>query len=217
MALTLRIHEIYQSIQGESTLAGTPCTFIRLAGCPLRCRDCDTPQALATDSGKTYTIEAILKTIAPLTHQSILVTGGEPLAQKNSIALLEALGSITQHLQLETSGAYAIDHIPPHVQIILDIKTPESGESQKNRWHNLEILKATDEIKCVIYNRADYQWCKAIIGQYKLDQRHTVLLSPAWNALDPKDLVTWILEDELKVRLQIQQHKYIWDEGTTGV
>ncbi|MDX8396265.1 MAG: radical SAM protein [Mariprofundaceae bacterium] len=190
---------------------------MRLAGCPLRCHYCDTPQAIPTDSGSEMTLHNIIEQVKKLGHSLVLVTGGEPLAQGQCIALLEALDEITQTVQLETSGAYDIEEVPSSVHTILDIKTPSSGESERNRWSNLKCLKNGNEIKFVISDRNDYQWAKEIINQYQIPTSIPLLFSPSWNQLDPQKLVQWILEDKLPVRLQLQQHKYIWGAEVTGV
>ena len=217
MAKSLRIHEIYQSVQGESTLAGMPCTFIRLAGCPLNCVYCDTPQAIPMDSGKTQTFETILEALPKQKTPLALVTGGEPLAQKNCIPLLEALLPLYPHVQLETAGAYDISQVPQAVSVILDIKTPGSGEAERNRWQNMQHLHTNTEIKIVLMDRADYEWAKDILAEYKLADKCTVLMSCTWGSLNPEDLAAWIVEDELPVRLQLQLHKYIWGAEVTGV
>jgi len=214
----LRIHEIYESVQGESTLAGMPCTFIRLAGCPLNCVYCDTPQAIPMDSGQAQTLEHILNAFTQNKRTPlVLVTGGEPLAQKNCIHLLSALLSVYEHVQLETSGAYDISVVPEGVSTILDIKTPASGEEKRNRWENMKHLQQNTEIKFVLTDRADYEWAKQIMIKYDLANQCTVLMSCVWDGLQPKDLAAWIMQDRLPVRLQLQLHKYIWGAEVTGV
>ncbi|MDQ7003503.1 MAG: radical SAM protein [Ghiorsea sp.] len=214
---SLRIHEVYQSVQGESTLAGMPCTFIRLAGCPLRCVYCDTPQAIPLDSGETQTFSTIFTSLSEPKTPLVLVTGGEPLAQKNCISLLEGLLSMYQHVQLETAGAYDISKVPTQVSIILDIKTPGSGEVGRNRWQNMQYLRNNTEIKFVLTSREDYVWATGILQQYDLASQCTVLMSCTWGSLEPQDLVEWIMQDNLPVRIQLQLHKYIWDAEKTGV
>jgi len=205
-------------VQGESTLAGMPCTFIRLAGCPLNCVYCDTPQAIPMDSGQTQTFEHILNTSTQNKRTPlVLVTGGEPLAQKNCIQLLSALLSVYEHVQLETSGAYDISVVPEGVSTIIDIKTPASGEEQRNRWGNMKHLQQNTEIKFVLTDRADYEWAKQIMIKYDLANQCTVLMSCVWDALAPKDLSAWMMQDRLPVRLQLQLHKYIWGAEVTGV
>jgi len=212
---TVRIHEIYDSIQGESTLAGTPCTLVRLAGCPLRCNYCDTPQALPFDSGKEYSIEQVIDEVRQRNRPLTLVSGGEPLAQKSCLPLLSGLAEISPVLQLETSGAFNISQTHPKVRRVLDIKTPGSGESRRNRWENIRFLKEGDEIKCVITSRDDYVWAVDILNEYRFDV--PMLFSPAWGDIDPLKLAQWMLEDHVPARMQLQLHKYIWGAEVTGV
>jgi len=213
----INIHEIYQSIQGESTLAGMPCTFIRLAGCPLRCVYCDTLQAIPFDSGKSMTIDDVLAQVKVWANPLVLVTGGEPLAQKNCLILLQELVASNVIVQLETSGALDISAVPTAVRKVLDIKTPGSGEEKRNRWGNLQYLQAHDEIKFVLKDRLDYDWCQRVIKEYLQDTPATILLSPCWGELDAEDLCAWILQDKLDVRMQLQMHKVIWGAERTGV
>jgi len=194
-----------------------PCTFIRLAGCPLRCKYCDTPQAIPLDSGQTQTFDTILKLLPEPKTPLVLVTGGEPLAQKNCVALLEDLLPLYSHVQLETAGAHDISKVPKEVSVILDIKTPGSGEVARNRWQNMQHLRANTEIKFVLTNREDYVWAKGVMDKYALANQCTVLMSCTWGSLHPKDLAAWIIEDNLPVRLQLQLHKYIWGAEETGV
>ncbi len=199
-------------------MAGTPCTFIRLAGCPLNCNYCDTPQAIPTDSGSPTPIADIMERVHSFAHPLVLVTGGEPLAQRNVITLLKALVNEGYTTQLETAGAHDIGLVPDDVSIIMDIKTPDSGEAGRNRWSNIGQLQRNDEIKMVINSPADYEWAKKIIAEKRLEEIHVpILLSPSWHHLEAATLVTWILRDHLPVRLQLQQHKYIWSAEKTGV
>ncbi|MDQ6959757.1 MAG: radical SAM protein [Mariprofundaceae bacterium] len=211
----VRIHEIYDSIQGESTLAGMPCTLVRLAGCPLRCNYCDTPQAMPFNSGEEYSIEQITEKVRQHKRPLTLVSGGEPLAQKSCLPLLSALANISPVLQLETSGAFDISQTDPGVRRILDVKTPGSGESRRNRRENFHLLKDGDEIKFVITSHADYLWAVSILDRYP--PVVPVLFSPAWGNIQPSDLAAWILEDHLPARMQLQLHKYIWGAEATGV
>ncbi len=194
-----------------------PCTFVRLAGCPLRCVYCDTPQAIPLDSGESQSFETILEGLFSSKTPLVLVTGGEPLAQKNCISLLDELVKQYQHVQLETAGAHDISKVPNKVSIILDIKTPGSGEVERNRWQNMAILPKNTEIKFVLTNRDDYDWAKGIMVQYDLADKCTVLMSCTWGSLNPKDLAAWVVQDNLPVRMQLQLHKYIWGAETTGV
>jgi len=213
----LNIHEIYQSIQGESTLAGMPCTFIRLAGCPLKCGYCDTVQAIPFDSGQGMSIDVIVEKVQSMGNPLVLVTGGEPLAQKGCIRLLEQLCAVIPVVQLETSGALDISAVPIAVRKVMDIKTPGSGEVHRNRWENLQYLHAHDEIKFVLTGRDDYVWSKKVIDERLQDTSATILLSPSWGQQSAVDLSAWILEDKLPVRMQIQMHKVIWGAEATGV
>ncbi|MDX8380575.1 MAG: radical SAM protein [Ghiorsea sp.] len=194
-----------------------PCTFIRLAGCPLNCVYCDTPQAIPMDSGQSESFPDILESLPKPTTPLVLVTGGEPLAQKNCVALLEALLDMYPRVQLETAGVYDVSKIPERVSVILDIKTPGSGEVQRNRWQNMNHLRDNTEIKIVLTNRDDYDWAKDVMDKYQLADKCTVLMSCTWGSLDPKDLTQWIVEEGLNVRLQLQLHKYIWGSEVTGV
>jgi 7-carboxy-7-deazaguanine synthase len=212
----IRIHEIYESIQGESTFAGLPCTFVRLSRCNLRCRWCDTPQAFegGTQLSRADVLEKALSFGTPL----IELTGGEPLLQTGAIPLLRELCDSGRTVLLETSGERDISEVDPRVHRIMDLKAPGSDESHRNRWENIEHLTQRDEVKVVLADRADYEWAKGVIEEHGLVQRvNAVLLSCVWGELDPKDLVQWVLEDHLPVRVQIQMHKVIWDADTQGV
>jgi len=214
----IRIHEIYESLQGESTLAGMPCTFVRLAGCPLRCRYCDTPQALSFKSGTAFGIEEIAQEVKRRDRPLTLVTGGEPLAQKHAPELLTALADVSPLLQLETSGAFDISGLDRRVRRILDIKTPGSGEAERNRWQNLDDLHDGDEIKFIITSEADYRWMVDMMNAHGLPRANIpILASPAWGELEPSDLAAWMLRDRIEARLQLQQHKYIWGAEASGV
>jgi len=195
-----------------------PCTLVRLAGCPLNCSYCDTPRAIPMDSGNAMSIEAIVQRVRTSARPLVLVTGGEPMAQRALPLLLNALQNDTTIIQLETSGAYDIAAIKPPVRRILDIKTPGSGEEARNKWSNLQQLRAGDEIKFVLSDEADYRWSVEKIRQHDLEhQQATILFSPCWDAIDVRDLARWILDDRLKVRLQLQMHKYIWGAEAEGV
>ena len=212
----IRIHEIYESIQGESTFAGLPCTFVRLSRCNLRCRWCDTPQAFegGTQLPRAEVLEKALSFGTPLVE----LTGGEPLLQPGAIPLLQELCDSGRTVLLETSGERDISGVDPRVHRIMDLKAPGSDESHRNRWENIEHLSQRDEVKVVLSDRADYDWAKAVIQEHDLASRvNAVLLSCVWGELDPKDLVRWVLEDGLHVRVQMQMHKVIWDADTQGV
>jgi len=213
----LNIHEIYTSVQGESTLVGMPCTFVRLAGCPLRCTYCDTLQAIPFDSGQSMSLDDIVKRVQSFSTPLVLVTGGEPLAQKHCVPLLESLCEFMPIVQLETSGAVDVSKVPVKVRKIIDIKTPGSGEVERNRWSNLDYLQAHDEIKFVLTSRADYEWSRELLKTRLQHVDSSILFSPAWGQVHASDLCAWILEDGLSVRLQVQMHKVIWGAETTGV
>ena len=212
----IRIHEIYESIQGESTFAGLPCTFVRLSRCNLRCRWCDTPQAF--EGGTQLPRADVLKQALSFGTPLVELTGGEPLLQPGAIPLLQELCDSGRTVLLETSGERDISEVDPRVHRIMDLKAPGSDESHRNRWENIEHLTARDEVKIVLSGRADYDWAKRVIEEHALTDRvNAVLLSCVWGELDPKDLVQWVLEDRLPVRVQIQMHKVIWDADTEGV
>lgn len=205
---SLRISEIFFSLQGETSRVGLPTVFVRLTGCPLRCTYCDTSYAFT--GGQTLTLSAILQEVAKHAPRYVTVTGGEPLAQKNSLLLLRALCDAGYQVSLETGGALDVSGVDARVVKVLDIKTPASGEVEKNLWSNLKHLHAHDEIKFVLCDEADYQWAKQVINEHQLAQRCEVLFSPTQGQLAPKDLAEWILRDRLPVRLQVQLHKILW-------
>ena len=229
---TLRVNEIFHSIQGESTWAGVPCTFVRLTGCPLRCNYCDTEYAFR--EGRTATVGEIADAVAAIGCPVVELTGGEPLAQRRAFDLVRVLCDRGFTVLIETSGAVDIAPCDPRAIRILDIKTPGSGECDRNLWRNLEDLRARDEVKFVVTDRADYEWAREAIAARGLDARArqgrlgAILVSPAWEqprgaevagcaGLAPRDLARWILEDRLPVRMQSQLHKVIWDPRTRGV
>jgi len=212
---TLLIHEIYRSIQGESSFAGLPCVFIRTAVCDARCVWCDTPHAF--NQGTVISLDDIFSKVIWFQTPLVEVTGGEPLIQPETLPLMARLADRGLKVLLETSGAHDISKVDARVHIIMDLKCPESGECPNNRWSNLEFLKSTDEIKFVIASRQDFDWAAEKIRQHNLDQRFTVLLSSVPSFLIPLDLANWLLESGLQVRLQIQLHKVIWDPTARGV
>jgi 7-carboxy-7-deazaguanine synthase len=205
----LYINEIFYSIQGESTYQGWPCIFIRLAGCNLRCKWCDTTYAFYDGEKKTF--EEVLEHIRPYKTNLVEITGGEPLLQKNIIPFMEVLLSKRYKVLLETSGSLPIDKVPKEVLIIMDIKCPDSGEVDKNRWENLEFLKPKDEIKFVIASRNDYEWAKNVCNRYELTKKFTVHFSPVWEYNIAREMVEWILDDNLPVRVNLQLHKFLWN------
>ena len=210
LALSLKINEIFYSLQGETTLMGLPTIFIRLTGCPLRCHYCDT--AYAFHQGQNQRMDNILDEISQYQTSYVVVTGGEPLAQKNCATLLTLLCDKGYTVSLETSGALPIENIDSRVIKIMDIKTPDSGEENKNRYKNIECLLPNDQIKFVLCSQDDYLWSTDIIKQYQLANRCEVLLSPSQQQLSATDLANWILEDQLPVRMQIQLHKLLWGD-----
>jgi len=207
----LRISEIFYSLQGETSRIGLPTVFIRLTGCPLRCGYCDTSYAFT--GGGNMAIDAILEQTASFNTRFVTVTGGEPLAQKACQPLLTALCDAGYSVSLETSGALDIAEVDARVSKIMDIKTPGSGEQEKNRWTNLDYLTSHDEIKFVLCDEADYHWASRKIREHDLDKHCSVLLSPVHGELDPTDLANWILRDQLPVRMQLQLHKLLWADG----
>lgn len=206
----LRITEIFHSLQGESVTVGLPTVFVRLTGCPLRCQYCDT--AYAFSGGEVVEIDDILKQIAAYNCTHVCVTGGEPLAQPGCIPLLTKLCDRGHFVSIETSGARDISAIDKRVMIVMDLKTPDSLEADKNLFSNLEYLKASDQIKFVLCSRQDYEWARSIIKEYSLASRVQLLFSPSWNQLSPTDLANWIIEDNLPVRFQLQLHKILWND-----
>ena len=210
-ALTLRISEIFYSLQGETTRVGLPTVFVRLTGCPLRCSWCDTTYAFT--GGRTLSLEEILAQVAVYAPRYVCVTGGEPLAQKNCLKLLTALCDAGYDVSLETSGALPVGEVDARVARIVDLKPPSSGESTKNCWENLRLLGQDDELKFVIADRADYDWMRRIIVERQLAGCCPILLSPVQNTLSPQTLAEWILADRLPVRLQVQLHRLLWGEA----
>lgn len=208
---SLRLTEIFYSLQGETHTAGLPTLFIRLTGCPLRCGYCDTEYAF--HGGKQYSFDEIFAEVARHQPQNICVTGGEPLAQPLCIDLLHALVEKGYKVSLETSGAMPIEKVDEHVSVVMDLKTPGSGEVSKNLYENIAHLKPNDQVKFVITNREDYQWAKMQIDQYKLTEKVSeILVSPSFGQLNAQDLANWVVADNLPVRFQLQLHKILWDD-----
>lgn len=204
----LRITEIFLSLQGESASVGWPTVFVRLTGCPLRCQYCDTTYAF--HGGAWQSLEQVLAQVAAYGVRHVCVTGGEPLAQKACLPLLRALCDAGHVVSLETSGAIDVAGVDPRVIKVVDIKTPGSGEEARNRWANLSLLTAQDQIKFVLCNRADYDWARGIVAQHHLTERCTVLFSPSQEQLPARELADWIIADRLPVRFQLQLHKILW-------
>jgi 7-carboxy-7-deazaguanine synthase len=206
----LKVNEIFLSVQGETSRVGLPTVFIRLTGCPLRCGYCDTEYAFY--DGVAMPLEAVMKEVKAYGIPYVTVTGGEPLAQKECLTLLATLCDAGYSVSLETSGALDIAPVDPRVCRIMDIKTPGSGEVDRNCWGNLHWLTAHDEVKFVLCDRHDYDWAKAALDEHKLASVCPVLFSPVHDQLSATVLAQWILEDRLPVRVQIQLHKYLWGE-----
>jgi len=217
----LRITEIFHSIQGESTWAGVPCTFVRLTGCPLRCTWCDTEYAF--HGGTRMTLDEILADVRRHPAAVVEITGGEPLVHPGAFDLADKLLAEGYIVLVETSGAFDVAPLDERAHKIMDLKCPGSGESERNLWSNLEHLTGRDEVKFVVTDRADYEWARRVIRERGLDERvhdgslRAILISPVWGAIQLDELAGWILEDGLPARFQIQLHKLIWGADTTGV
>lgn len=208
--MKLKIHEIFYSVQGESSRVGLPTVFVRLTGCPMRCVYCDT--AYAFSGGSNMEISDILAKVAEYNTRYVTVTGGEPLAQKACLVLLKELCDAGYSVSLETGGAIDISPVDTRVSVILDVKTPDSGEVANNKWSNLDHLKKTDEVKFVLCSRADYDWAKQMLAQYHIADKCPVLFSPVYSQVNPTELAEWVLQDKLPVRMQVQLHKILWGE-----
>jgi 7-carboxy-7-deazaguanine synthase len=206
----LRITEIFYSLQGESRPAGLPTVFVRLTGCPLRCVYCDT--AYAFHGGEIRQVDQVMDEVLGYGVPRVCVTGGEPLAQPVCLQLLQKLCDRQLDVSLETGGAIDVIDVDERVSIVLDLKTPGSGEAEKNLWENLQRLKADDQIKFVICDRADYEWAREQLAVHDLSERFAVLFSPSWGQQDARQLAEWILADRLEVRCQVQLHKYLWGD-----
>ena len=211
----MRVTEIFHSIQGESTFAGRPCVFVRLTGCPLRCTWCDTEYAFY--GGSDVSLEAIVDRVRSYSCPLVEVTGGEPLAQSECLPLLARLCDEGLTVLLETSGALETAGVDPRAHIILDVKCPGSGMSDRMHWPNVERLRPHDEAKFVINDRADYEWAKERVERFQIDRRCPVLFSPVFGTLEPRQLAEWVLADRLPVRYQLQLHKLIWSPDMRGV
>jgi len=208
--MKLRVYEIFYSLQGESSRVGLPTVFVRLTGCPMRCVYCDT--AYAFSGGRNMALETVLAQVASYGVRYVTVTGGEPLAQKECLALLQKLCDAGYEVSLETGGAIDTSGVDARVAVILDIKTPGSGEVEKNLWDNLQHLKPKDEVKFVLCSRSDYDWAKQALTERAITSRCSVLFSPVYHQVNPTELAEWILQDKLPVRMQVQLHKILWGE-----
>ena len=211
----LKVNEIYLSVQGESSYTGLPCVFIRLTGCNLRCEWCDT--AYAFYEGRSMSIDEIVGKVKSFGVKLVEITGGEPLMQENVYPLMNGLIEKGFQVLLETGGSLSLEKVPRDIIKIMDIKCPGSGEHKNNHLDNLKFLETKDEVKFVILNRHDYEWSRDLIHKYKIHEIAHILISPVYDKLELKEIVKWILEDKLPVRLQTQLHKVIWDENTIGV
>jgi len=216
MQRLLLITEIYKSVQGEAAYAGWPCSFVRLTGCPLRCRWCDTVYGF--HGGKQQSFEEIFAELDRLGCPLVEITGGEPLAQEQTPGLIAELIKLGYKVMIETSGSEAIECLHPETHIIMDLKCPDSGMEDRNLYDNLSHLKSTDEIKFVIASRKDFEWARDRVRSGDLDRRFQILFSSAFGLVKPADLVEWMLEERLhRVRLNLQQHKFIWNPRAKGV
>lgn len=212
----LVVHEMYVSVQGESTHTGRPCAFVRLTACDLRCSWCDTPYAFT--GGRKMSVDEVVSAVEKLRCPLVEITGGEPLLQADVIPLMERLVAAGHEVLVETGGHLPIDKLPADVVAIMDVKCPGSGEAAKMHWPNLDALRPHDEVKFVIKDRADYEYARTIVRDHDLASRtEAVLFSPVHGALAPADLAKWLLDDHLPVRLQLQQHKYVWSPDARGV
>jgi 7-carboxy-7-deazaguanine synthase len=207
---SLRITEIFYSLQGESLSVGAPTVFVRLTGCPLRCVYCDSEYAF--HGGNRLSLDDVVSEVSQYKAKHVCVTGGEPLAQADCLVLLKRLSDDGFTVSLETSGALSIEPVDSRVVRVMDIKTPDSGESSRNLWQNLEYLNPQDQLKFVICSRNDYEWARFKVAELNLDERATVLFSPSFNQVEPGELAQWILNDQLNVRFQLQLHKILWGD-----
>jgi 7-carboxy-7-deazaguanine synthase len=206
----LRINEIFHSLQGEAETVGLPTVFVRLTGCPLRCRYCDT--AYAFHAGDWRDFDGVVEEVRSFDTRHVCVTGGEPLAQPGCLGLLTRLCDAGFAVSLETSGAMDIAEVDPRVSRVVDVKTPGSGEQSRNRTDNFRLLVGSDQVKFVLCSREDYDWSKAFLTEHGLPGRCQVLFSPSWSELPARDLAQWILDDRLPVRFQLQLHKILWGD-----
>ncbi len=213
----LRVTEIFRSIQGESTHAGRPCTFVRLTGCPMRCTWCDSEYTFT--GGEHISLDEVMNQVHDFGCRLVEVTGGEPLAQREGFDLIKRLCDEDYEVLVETGGYVSTEDLDQRAKIILDVKCPASGEAERNHWPNLARLRPhLDEVKFVVANRDDWDFARKVVGDYDLESRAgSILISPAWEQIDLQELADWIVESGLKMRMQLQMHKYIWGPDTRGV
>jgi 7-carboxy-7-deazaguanine synthase len=213
----LRVTEIFRSIQGESTNAGRPCTFVRLTGCPMRCTWCDSEYTFT--GGEHVSIDEVLKQVRDFGCQLVEVTGGEPLAQREAFDLIKRLCDENYEVLIETGGYVSTEEVDQRAKIILDVKCPASGEAERNHWPNLTRLRPElDEVKFVIADRVDWDFARRVVDDYELESRtRSILISPAWQQIDLQELANWILESGMNARMQLQMHKYVWGPDARGV
>lgn len=211
----MQVTEIFHSIQGESTYAGLPCTFVRLTGCPLRCLWCDSEYTFS--GGEKMAVDEVIEQVEAHGCQLVEITGGEPLVQKEVYPLTERLLDLGYRVLMETSGSLDISKLDPRVIRIMDLKAPGSGHEHSNRWENIEHLTPHDEVKFVIADRRDFEWACEVIRRYDLIERAAVLFSPAWGLCHPQALAEWLLHSGVRARMQLQLHKYIWGPEVRGV
>ncbi len=213
----LRVTEIFRSIQGESTHAGRPCTFVRLTGCPMRCTWCDSEYTFT--GGKHISIDDVMKQVRDFGCRLVEVTGGEPLAQREAFDLIKRLCDESYEVLIETGGYVSTEDLDQRAKVILDVKCPASGEAERNHWPNLTRLRPElDEVKFVIADRADWDFARRVVHDYDLESRaRSVLISPAWEQIDLQELANWIVESGMNVRMQLQMHKHIWEPDARGV
>ena len=213
----LRVTEIFRSIQGESTHAGRPCTFVRLTGCPMRCTWCDSEYTFT--GGEHLSIEDVVKQVSDFGCRLVEITGGEPLAQREAFDLIRRLGDDGYEVLVETGGYVSIEDLDQRAKVILDVKCPASGEAERNHWPNLGRLRPNlDEVKFVIADQADWDFARKVVSEYDLENlARSILISPAWEQIDLQELANWIAESGLNVRMQLQMHKYIWGPDARGV
>ena len=212
---SVRLTEVYASVQGESTHVGRPCVFVRLTGCNLRCTWCDS--VFTFTGGSWRPVAEVVAEAHAYGIKVVEVTGGEPLVQKAAVPLMEALVALGHVVLLETSGSRSIAAVPDAVHIILDLKPPDSGEVEQNLWSNLPLLRPKDEVKVVLASRRDYEWARDVVREHGLTDVCPVLFSPAWGLVDPADIAACLVEDRLDVRLQVQLHKVVWEPDARAV